>query len=77
MEFLLQVFIREIGFAQQPGIDNVLVEEFLADVLVAAHGDQFQLGKLVDLAFGHSRVCDKIIYVHHFLLMGKKSLDFL
>lgn len=75
VEPVLQGLVRKVRLAHQPGIDGILVEEFLADMGIVPHRDEFQLGKLVDLAFGQPGIAGQVVHVHRFFAVAQKFPD--
>tara|TARA_R100001369_G_scaffold90618_1_gene129919 strand:+ start:12576 stop:12782 length:207 start_codon:yes stop_codon:yes gene_type:complete len=68
---MFQGLIGKIGLPQEPGVDGVLVKEFLADMGIIPHGDEPLLGKFIYLAFGESGVTCQVIHIERFFAVGQ------
>tara|TARA_R110002096_G_scaffold212902_2_gene400384 strand:+ start:330 stop:677 length:348 start_codon:yes stop_codon:yes gene_type:complete len=71
------MFIGKIGVAHQPFVNGVLVKENLSDMPVIAHGNELQLGQLVNLALGQPGVGHQIVHVHSLFVIGQKPFYFI
>ena len=71
VETVLQSLIGKVGLTQEPGINGVLVEEFLSDMGIVPHGDKLLLGKLVDLALGKASVLREVLHIERFFVVGQ------
>jgi len=71
---MFQEFIGEIRFTQKPGIDLVFIKKLLTNVRVIPGGDQLQMGKLIDLAFGKTSILRQVFHIHYFFGVGKELL---
>ena len=74
VETVLQGLIGKVGLSQEPGIDGVLVEEFLAYMGIVPHGDKLLLGKLVGLALGKARVLCQVLHIERFFVVANSPL---
>ena len=68
---MFQGLVGKVGFPQEPCIDGILIEEFLSDMGIVAHGDKLLLGKLIDLALGKARVLCQVLHIERFFVLGQ------
>jgi len=71
------MFIGKVWIAHQPFIDGILIKKYLTDMPVIAHGNELQLGQLVNLALGQPGVGHQIVHVHSLFVIGQKPFYFI